>query len=561
MLLPALLLSCVVAVAAQRPTVVDIRTASSAARLAALTCSGLANRPLGAPAGVYLLLGPEDLSWLADIVNVTEPTLTPLDEFLSDCVHANLGRVVLFNATTQQRLVPNILTIAAVLDAVPLERLPTGATLVFDALAVMAGFSALDATRYVYEHHVNATSTMAKVNPGLDVHGHPFSPHPPLKDPPSWGLADYIVKERLFAFFLNNGCIPSSEEHALVSRMVSSNPWPKPIAVWGYDDTYPIAGDIFEAETDCILNATHNMGQVASDGFNNLAFFSRQPPIQSPLVQAPRPPHRKYNASQTYVTLLIGDGDNLNFLKGSRREWMLDRVQRCAAAPSSLTECFPLGWTMSPHTLYAAPDMYRWYLNQSLVTQRDWFVLPPSGHLYAYPGMMHPADQAAFIARTEEDCHVMNTSALVSWEWFGTWNESIDRFYPQYGVNSVVRGIFPVNVPYMIPVLPFGRTQQYMLLGEHRDVVLFRPREWRGAKGSGSQYRTAEQMAAELNGDERGSIVGIYTTSDGGMNLQLLYDTVKLLAPHVQIVAPEELASLAVQRGGDDDEPVSLRAS
>ena len=79
--------------------------------------------------------------------------------------------------------------------------------------------------------------------------------------------------------------------------MVSSNPWPKPIAVWGYDDTYPIAGDIFEAETDCILNATHNIGQVASDGFNNLAFFSRQPPIQSPLVQAPRPPPRIYNAS------------------------------------------------------------------------------------------------------------------------------------------------------------------------------------------------------------------------------------------------------------------------
>ena len=195
--------------------------------------------------------------------------------------------------------------------------------------------------------------------------------------------------------------------------------------------------------------------------------------------------------------------------------------------------------------------MYRWYLNQSLVTQRDWFVLPPSGHLYAYPGMMHPADQVAFIARTEEDCHVINTSALVSWEWFGTWDESIDRFYPQYGANGVVRGIFPVNVPYMIPVLPFGRARQYMLLGEHRDVVLFRPREWRGAKGSGSQYRTAEQMAAELNGDERGSIVGIYTTSDGGMNLQLLYDTVKLLAPHVQIVAPEELTSLAVQRGED----------
>ena len=34
----------------------------------------------------------------------------------------------------------------------------------------------------------------------------------------------------------------------------------------------------------------------------------------------------------------------------------------------------------------------------------DWFVLPPSGHLYAYPSLMSDADQAAFVAATEADC-------------------------------------------------------------------------------------------------------------------------------------------------------------
>jgi hypothetical protein len=39
---------------------------------------------------------------------------------------------------------------------------------------------------------------LAKVNPGYDVHGHKWSMHPPLGSPPSWGLADHIVKQRLF---------------------------------------------------------------------------------------------------------------------------------------------------------------------------------------------------------------------------------------------------------------------------------------------------------------------------------------------------------------------------
>ena len=50
------------------------------------------------------------------------------------------------------------------------------------------------------------------------MHGHPFEP--PLGAPPDWGLADYVVKEKLFAFWLTYGCVPGSEEHALMRRMV-----------------------------------------------------------------------------------------------------------------------------------------------------------------------------------------------------------------------------------------------------------------------------------------------------------------------------------------------------
>ena len=84
-----------------------------------------------------------------------------------------------------------------------------------------------------------------------------------------------------------------------------------------------------------------------------------------------------------YVAFVIGDGDNINFMKGSRRDWFLDRVQRCQADPS-YKGCFPLLWSASPQLLHLAPDWLRWYYEQARLTKRDYFVLPPSGDLYRY---------------------------------------------------------------------------------------------------------------------------------------------------------------------------------
>ena len=59
----------------------------------------------------------------------------------------------------------------------------------------------------------------------------------------------------------------------------------------------------------------------------------------------------------------------------------------------SLTTTSPALACPRPPPLYplpsqVAPDLLTWYYNQSLATGSDYFVLPPSGHLYAYPGLM-----------------------------------------------------------------------------------------------------------------------------------------------------------------------------
>merc|ERR1719473_904012 len=108
---------------------------------------------------------------------------------------------------------------------------------------------------------------MAKQNPGLDVHGE-HKIRPPLTGAPNPLLVDFLVKNKFFNFFLNLGCVPFTDDHALMEKIATTNPWPRPLVVWGYDDTMSFAGDLFEAETDCVKE--HNMGQVASDGCSNL---------------------------------------------------------------------------------------------------------------------------------------------------------------------------------------------------------------------------------------------------------------------------------------------------
>jgi hypothetical protein len=499
-----------------------------------------------------------DAKWYEDIEGVPQPKLTATIDFLDMCLRSGQTKgYIRYNATSQQLLTPNIITMAAVLDAVPLEDgHPSigNATMVFDALSEWAGYDSLAATTFVYENYVNVTTSMAKMNPGLDVHG-PHKLHPPLTHSPHIELTDYVVKERLFAFFLNFGCIPFTKEHALVEKMVKNNPWPRPITVYGYDDTFAYAGDLFEAETTCVKE--HNLGQVASQ-VNNFAFFSRKPRISQPVLQPTvDTTSASFNKSKTYVTFIIGDGDNVDFMKGSRRNWMQDRVARCASDKSK-KGCFPLSWTISPHLLYLAPDWVRWYYNQSYTTTHDYFVLPPSGHTYSYPGIMQPKDQEAFVKLTEEDARLLNTSGSVDWEFFGTWQHAINKFFPRYSERGIVRGLFGVNVPYMIPVAEFGTHQQFKVLGKNNNVVAFRPNEWRGTKDCSKQnaaaaaicrenFKNATEMSLHINDDLKlGTVAAFYTTSDGGMNMGLIYDTVKLLGEHVEVVNQEVLVAMAL---------------
>ena len=532
-------------------------------------CAGLYNRDQTTLGAVYTLGSKRDTDWLVSTRNndtvVNKDCLTDPDDFLHECLQTTKG-YLRYSFSSQKIIVPNLVTLAAVLDAVPLEdsdvhELNVTLPITFDAIAQFPPSLTSDrrnaprnVTTWVFDHYGNRTTGMAKMNPGLDVHGH-NKVNPPLSLDPNLGLVDYIVKEKLFNFFLYLGCVPLTEDHKLMERLATENNWPHPLAVMGYDDTIATAGDIFEAETDCVRE--HNMGQVASDGCSNLSFFSGRPAashgkITRPLEQVPDPPTIRgpYNASVTYLTVVVGDGDNLNFVKDPRREWMEQRVAACGTADKR-GKCFPLVWSMSPAALYLFPDVLRWYYEQSHLTMRDWFVLPPSGHTYSYPGEMASDDQAAFVAATEHDAWLMNTSGTVSWEFTATWKDAVSHYFPRYAQNQVIKACFAVNVPYFVPVRVFHKGEHYKILNDN--VVLFSPREWRGKDSPNIPFvppngLSPEDMAAEISNYPKGTVTHIYATSDGGFDFEQLTEMVGALGEHVRLVGTNELVLRAKQR-------------
>ena len=545
-------------------------------------CVGLANRDESVAGPVFSVVDAgRDPLWFKSLYGSELPAAVDSAEFVKDCLKGSSdGRpalakgYILYDYAAQKVVLPNLITLAAVLDAVLLETgdpavAASGAKLVFDAATRFKGYTARQATSFMYDNYVNMTTGLAKMNPGLDVHG-PHKLNPPLTGQISAGLVDYIVKERLFNMFLNLGCVPFTEDHQLMEKIATRNPWPRPLVVMGYDDTIAVAGDLFEAETNCVKE--RNMGQVASEGVNNLAYWSRNGPVTEPLLQNPPLPSTPtaYNASHTYIALIVGDGDNVAFMKGSRFDWFQDRMRRCAksAAPGD-KDCFPLVWSMSPALLRLAPDMIRWYYNMSYTTKADYFVLPPSGDTYSYPGEMHGQDQANFVANTERDSAMMNTSGTVSWEFTLTWPKAIKSYFPRYSAKAITRGFFAVNVPFVLPILAFHNGEFYKVLGSDGDddkgsssssspkkVVLFRPREWRGSGKSTEpfgqkQMLNATDMAKEVNGYPRGTVTAIYLTSDGGATLDQFYDLVKDLDPHVKVVDHNTVVKMALAQSGE----------
>jgi hypothetical protein len=185
------------------------------------------NRDTGGFGGVYTLMNQYDYEWIEDIDGITDPETTDVDRFVDTCLRKTASYIV-YNYATQQALIPSLITLAAVMNAPLVEAsyiVPDNSVQIYNAAEQWSGFTPLQATQYVYENYINSTTTLAWMNPGYDNAAKPSNP--PLTKDPHLGLTDFVVKERIFTFYLNNACIPKTDESDFMFQMTTSNPWPR----------------------------------------------------------------------------------------------------------------------------------------------------------------------------------------------------------------------------------------------------------------------------------------------------------------------------------------------
>lgn len=519
-------------------------------QLAVHACAGLYNHELGG--SVYTHTTDRDARWLEELDLEPEETVDAA-AFLETCVE-DFQRCVRYSYTDQQRLLPNILTVGAVLGAVPLD-VDMSVTCDEAAFDAVAEFSDLDtpdlATKYVYDRFVDETTGLAMLNPGYDS-GDPRVWDPALTSDMQPSLVDFVFSQKLFTLFLVNGCIASSPDNAVLYEISTANPWPSPIGVYGYADYWLVFGGyLFESQTRCL--DSRNMGAIPTKTTNLSFFSSRRPPIEEPgVLEQNELENVTFDPAKTYVAFVIGDGDNVAYMMDARGSWLRQRLADCEQPDNS---CAPITWSISPHLPRLAPDVLEWYYDQARLTGMDYFMLPPSGHLYSYPASMGEVTQNDFVEATEADARILDTNATVHWEWWHSWEEAETEFLPKYAGGDI-EGVFPVNVPYMFPTFTGWQEDQFfkVLPGDDGgEVVLFRPREWRGIDDSGSGltapfYLSPPNMAAEIESYPPGTVAYVYMTSDGGLNLENSFMAlVQLLPDRVQLVSAQTAARLALE--------------
>ncbi|CUG87333.1 Hypothetical protein, putative [Bodo saltans] len=509
---------------------VDLTSASNATRVAVNAAAGLMNRY--SPA-VFTIQSSYDVLWQGRLLpNATFNSVTP-----SAFIASSLGGfpIIVYNDSELYSL-PAVMTLAGVMGAVPMEHSMwtnefPNATVQFNAAGAWPNQA--ESLQFVSQLALNQTTSVAFQRPTDLVQGQ---------------LVDFIVGGRLFVQYLTEGCIPGTTEHMLLKDIVDSSPWPRPIRVYGYNGLDDLFGeDLFAAETGCV----NTMGQVATEQATNLQFWTGISPIGPNETMQQRPAEPVvYNASKVYVALVYGDMDNIDFVQTFGSDHMEYRVQQCGGDRplNASNRCFPLTWTLSPNLIQFSPQMMRWYFGMAHTTMRDWIIMPPSGTLYAYPGMMDNATQAQYVLDQTAQAAIMNTSGSVHWEWFFAWDVYFPRYTTLPAEVHTTRAFFLNDVPYVLPIPDMtleGIT--YRFVGNASDptsVVGLRPLfTWQeGAPGGGN----TTQVAGMINNLATGSVQYLYVIQNS--NMQSVFDLVSMLHDDVELLSYEQLVSAARQR-------------
>ncbi len=162
------------------------------------------------------------------------------------------------------------------------------------------------------------------------------------------------------------------------------------------------------------LTSKAGLPVLASDLFNNLEVMlsipdtrNSQPSSQTSTQvktslsnQSNTSLNERGNEPKAYVSFTISDGDNIQYMQNRMLQLWRDPARGS----------IPLGWTISPVLMQAAPEMGAYYLRTA--SANDEFLVGPSGAGYMYPSRWPKEQLPAFLRHTGRLMQDMNLTML-----------------------------------------------------------------------------------------------------------------------------------------------------
>ncbi len=281
--------------------------------------------------------------------------------------------------------------------------------------------------------------------------------------------------------------------------------------------------------SDVEFGAKNGLFTVASDWTLNLSvLYSTGHLIKKPLEQKIRKGKSatKYKKDMHYVTFIMSDGDNLN--------WILDGCHRDEKYFANRHRgSFPIGWKIPPLAADLAPIVMDWYYQNA--TQNDVFLCGVSGAGYTIPSSF--SDMEAFAKLTHKYMKLTDTKALcIIDEAKNFENDARDSLKKFIKENKDLEGIFYFAGNY------YAGWQGDIYFVDEVPVVFIRYALWKGSSTSGP-----EQLIKELNsmqGDNFSAVV-VHVWSYGLNEVKQVIDK---LNSNVAVVNPEEFLLLIKEK-------------
>jgi hypothetical protein len=368
--------------------VYDLRGATRAVQLAATTCVGLLNRP---QPRVYLIFSDDDEYWLKQLMPSPPQTLASqtgnaaLNVFL-DRYHSEIRGLIIYDPDLVDTI--NIATTLAGLR----DGIVVSPELAQDLQGLYALPLLVDLRTYHWHSPLQAylwaqQNLLSDCSPRLIAGMRPEIAN---------GLRSFLVATRTFVYWLDTRrCVPDFSAGLLSEKTLAGQIYHSfaPGAIhlgWFVDEPSGVA-----------MTSRAAIAVLASDFFNNLEVWTALQSFHSTETsQAFNETNVEVATDKVYVSFTMSDGDNLQYC-----QHRLLQLWRDSARGS-----VPLGWTISPVLLEAAPAMAQYYRDSA--TPNDELIAGPSGAAYIFPSHWPTASLSQFLQHTGKLMQSMGLTTL-----------------------------------------------------------------------------------------------------------------------------------------------------